>query len=362
MGNKLGRSKSSYSEGQRAGSISCENKEESSSTKEAGMVCQKVYQVNDKQKAELTSGKRRKSKDMDSLMKEARELFRQGNARFKETKYDEAQSAYRKALENLQVCHDSADEHREMHQAVVLSNLGVIDFAEGRYEDAHQLMQLALEQLEARKGLVIHDTSTVSLTALSLAIKKNRGLQNNDDCVTASELREHASVDSMVADLLNNLAASFEVMGHTEDARKMYEDSMKLRTVVYGAHSLKVAESMQNLATILDQQGQMIEAESLLSRSLEIEIQELGPKHVETAVTMNNLGVLCVHLGMFDRAKDLLTESVSIRREHYGDSHHLTLCATQNLTFVESKITSVPVAAADADDAKEGEEEILLGR
>lgn len=257
--------------------------------------------------------------------------------RVQEAKYDEAQAAYRKALDNLQVCHDSAGEHSQMHQAVVLSNLGVIDFAQGRYEDAHRLLQLALEQLKAREGLVIHDTSTVSLTALSLAIKKDRGFQK-DYSVTASELREHASVDAMVADLLNNLAASFEIMGHPEDARRMYEDSMKLRVVVYGPHSLKVAESMQNLATILDQQGSMIEAESLLSRALEIEIQELGPKHVETAVTMNNLGVLCAHLGMLDRAKDLILESVTIRRDHYGDSHHLTLCAQQNLTFVDNKI------------------------
>lgn len=298
-----------------------------------------------------------------SLTQCFKKLFGEGNARFREAKYEEAQSAYRKALENLQVCHESAGEHREMHQAVVLSNLGVIEFAQGRYEDAHRLMQLALEQLKAREGLVIHDTSTVSLSTLSLAIKKDRGFQN-DHRVTASELREHASIDAMVADLLNNLAASFEVTGQYENARHMYEDSMKLRVIVHGPHSLKVAESMQNLATILDQQGAMLEAEKLLGKALEIEIQELGPKHVETAVTMNNLGVLCAHLGMLDRAKDLLGESVSIRRDHYGDSHHLTLCALQNLTFVERKISMVATGATAGKEAKDteanGVEEIVL--
>lgn len=72
MGNKQGRSKSSDSEVQRA-RASDENKEERSSIGEAP-AGQKVYQVDDKQKAEMTYGKRRKSKDMDSLMKEAREV------------------------------------------------------------------------------------------------------------------------------------------------------------------------------------------------------------------------------------------------------------------------------------------------
>ena len=40
-----------------------------------------------------------------------------------------------------------------------------------------------------------------------------------------------------------------------EEAKPFYEESLQLRTVVYGEKSIKVAESKQNLATILDSQG-----------------------------------------------------------------------------------------------------------
>ena len=46
-----------------------------------------------------------------------------------------------------------------------------------------------------------------------------------------------------------------QVLGSMEEAKPLYEESLQLRTVVYGERSIKVAESKQNLATILDSQG-----------------------------------------------------------------------------------------------------------
>ena len=43
-----------------------------------------------------------------------------------------------------------------------------------------------------------------------------------------------------------------------EEAKPLYEESLQLRTVVYGERSIKVAESKQNLATILDSQGKWL--------------------------------------------------------------------------------------------------------
>ena len=47
----------------------------------------------------------------------------------------------------------------------------------------------------------------------------------------------------------------YQVLGSMEEAKPLYEESLQLRTVVYGERSIKVAESKQNLATILDSQG-----------------------------------------------------------------------------------------------------------
>lgn len=38
-------------------------------------------------------------------------------------------------------------------------------------------------------------------------------------------------LDSMFADLMNNLAACYELSGDLDNAKKLYEDSMSLRKV-----------------------------------------------------------------------------------------------------------------------------------
>ncbi len=107
---------------------------------------------------------------------------------------------------------------------------------------------------------------------------------------------------------------------------------------------------MQNLATILDSQGKLQEAETLLSDALIIEMDVLGENNVETAVTMNNLGVLNTHLGRLDRAEKLLQQSVDIRRRVYGDHHHLTICASQNVEYVQNKMKTIENIAKDFDE------------
>ena len=49
-------------------------------------------------------------------------------------------------------------------------------------------------------------------------------------CVKA-KISEHGSVDAIIADLLNNLAACYEVMGDVVSAMKFYQESLKLRQV-----------------------------------------------------------------------------------------------------------------------------------
>ena len=37
------------------------------------------------------------------------------------------------------------------------------------------------------------------------------------------------------------------ITGYLDEARRLYEESLEMREIVHGKHSLKVAESMQNL-------------------------------------------------------------------------------------------------------------------
>ena len=46
-----------------------------------------------------------------------------------------------------------------------------------------------------------------------------------------AKISEHGSVDAIIADLLNNLAACYEVMGDVVSAMNFYQESLKLRQV-----------------------------------------------------------------------------------------------------------------------------------
>ena len=66
-----------------------------------------------------------------------------------------------------------------------------------------------------------------------------------------------------------------------------------------------------------------------------------GADSVETSVSLNNLGVLSAHLGQLQLARELLARSYGIRARAYGDGHHLTICAKQNMDYINNKIQSI---------------------
>jgi hypothetical protein len=46
-----------------------------------------------------------------------------------------------------------------------------------------------------------------------------------------SDVNEHSSIDSLTADLMNNLAACYEVGQDLQQAHRFYAESLKLRKV-----------------------------------------------------------------------------------------------------------------------------------
>ena len=235
----------------------------------------------------------------------------------------------------------------DLEQAAALSNLGILEFADGRYEEATTLLKEALalrrpwlhkKSAESDKTKIYESMDTV---AVSLCKDHRFCRVPEDQLVLAKVLREHGALDAVIADTINNLAACLEVLGQLDEARPLYEESMQLRKVVHGEHSLKVAESMQNLATVFDSQGHLTEAEELLEKSLAIQLELAGENSPEAAVSMNNLGVLCTHLGRLEKAQRLLEQAVSTRVLFYGDDHQLTISARRNLEFVKNRKRSL---------------------
>lgn len=127
-------------------------------------------------------------------------------------------------------CEDCSKVKSE--HVIALSNLGVMNFAEGRHEEAKKLLN---EANSHRKELLNEASSPndISLTSLTIAIKRDISVRRllPTEQILVAELREHGNIDSITADLMNNLGACNEVSGDLEAAQHFYEESLKLRKV-----------------------------------------------------------------------------------------------------------------------------------
>ena len=288
-------------------------------------------------------------------------------------------------MESLKEYADNSGHHH--HHAAALTNLGVIEFAEGRYNEAKALLN---EAVRKRRMLVHKDEfQPPNISSLSIALKKDRVFHKAPSAkieMEAAMLKEHGTVDAMTAEVIGNLAMCCQKTGDLEEAKTLYEECLKLKKVnhqhlkmifhatrlfviciilvfhcvylynihrcgtaamtlriiqvIYGERSLQVANSLHSIASVLDAMCRPAEAEELLLESLSIEQQVYGEKSPETAVTLNNLGVMCVHNGEYAKALPFLELSHRIRRDAFGEDHHLTQVADKNLTFLRDKISA----------------------
>jgi tetratricopeptide (TPR) repeat protein len=157
--------------------------------------------------------------------------FRQGNDFFKANNTNEAKSKYAEALHKLKLYEEEGDNVTEGAHTTVLSNIGALHFAEGRFIGAKAL----LAEAEKERAIAHGDRSLNNPCLLSLAIairhdiadRRVPSFQRNLE----SDVKEHSSIDSLTADLMNNLAACYEVGQDLEQARRFYAESLKLRKV-----------------------------------------------------------------------------------------------------------------------------------
>jgi tetratricopeptide (TPR) repeat protein len=155
--------------------------------------------------------------------------------------------------------------------ATGLSNLAFLSARQGRYVEAEQLYQRALE---------------IQVKALG---------------------PEHPSV----ALTLNNLAELFIVQGRYADAMSLFRRSLAIREKALGSNHRMVAESLSGLAELLRAQGHYTDAEPFYLRSLEIKTKALGADHPEVATDLINLALLYQKQGRYAEAYQIARNAIA---------------------------------------------------
>jgi CHAT domain-containing protein/tetratricopeptide (TPR) repeat protein len=137
------------------------------------------------------------------------------------------------------------------------------------------------------------------------------------------EAAESASGNSNtnVADLLNDLAGSYDDLGDYAQAASLDERCLAIREELLGPEDMKVADILSDLAWEYQEIGDYERALPLLSRSLVMTEKLVGETNFDVATTMNNMADVYQLEGDYARALPLCQRALEIRRKVLGQDH-----------------------------------------
>ncbi|MGD1906671.1 MAG: CHAT domain-containing protein [Leptolyngbyaceae cyanobacterium] len=203
-------------------------------------------------------------------------------------------------------------------QADLLSQRAISLYEAGRYAEAIDLAEAALQIREANLGPV-HIKVAQSLNDLA----ELHRLQGNFDVGLAMAQRALDIYETLfgpehpdVAILLNNLALIYDEQGNYAAAEPLYLRSLQISEAALGPDHPGLANGLTNLAALYTTQSNYAAAEPLFQRALRIRETALGPDHPEVAVSLGNLAVLQQTLGHSEAALQALTRSLNIQERH----------------------------------------------
>ena len=134
-----------------------------------------------------------------------------------------------------------------------------------------------------------------------------------------------------VATIANNLGSVLHDMGDLQGAKKLYERALQIDEKALGPDHLNVARDATKLGTVLHDMGDLQGAKKLYERAIEVfwlcraivfNEKVYSPDHPTVAVVFNNLGGILQDMGDFQGAKIIYEQALKIAEATYGSDHH----------------------------------------
>ncbi len=180
--------------------------------------------------------------------------------------------------------------------AQALNDLASVEFSEGNYGRAEQLLREALDIRDRNLGAV-----PVSLYSPDYATN------------------------------VNNLGLALFRQGKTEEAEHLFRRAVRLRKRIYLEPHIEQAQSLTNLGLLLDSRGKPDEALPHIREALAIRLKVLGNNHMRVAEARNNLGMLLMSQEQFGMARRQFEAALKITLDRNGVEHLSTATILNNL-------------------------------
>lgn len=212
------------------------------------------------------------------------------------------------------------DPELENLRVVVLRRLGSLYQAQGRLDEAENMLRRALVSSRAIFGEQ-HSETGETFHHLAL-LEQGRGRYDRAakyyrSALAIFELTLDASY-LRVADLCRDLGILECKRGNPAAGEPMARRALQIRLVALGKKHLSVAAEMTSLAAIQAEQDKFEEAERLYTRAIKIIEANCGPAHYEIAKASIKLAAIQVMRGDFAAAEQCYLRALAIKERLLG--------------------------------------------
>lgn len=244
---------------------------------------------------------------------EAQQHNKHGLEFFKNSKFVEAEQAYRAGLAVSRTL--GTDGLRET--TAMLTNLAVTLQSQGRVAEARKALEecisIETRQLGNRGTTLAHALNNIALMDMT-DLRFGKAVSLLKQALTLQEVDDRTRAGTM-----HNLAATYFDMGQRRKAEEFFNaaiDEYQRLGVEF-----ELSPALTYLAKIAAGKGDIVRAESLLNRALENRVKIFGAEHPNVALTLADLGDFETERGRHDQAITYFDRALDIIEPVLGVDH-----------------------------------------
>lgn len=181
----------------------------------------------------------------------------------------------------------------------------------GDLEKAKELYQQALDLCVTNSSNMLPETYLNMARVESAMSNYQRTLELLDEALLANLRNNNGDLETE-AFIKNNIGVAYKNLGDYETAADYLNESLEIRTELFGENSAKVSQVLSNLGNIQLDKGQFVAAQEIFEKVYNIDLDYYGVDHPEIAGDLMSLASACSGQGNLQKEIDLLLKAEQI--------------------------------------------------
>jgi eukaryotic-like serine/threonine-protein kinase len=228
------------------------------------------------------------------------------------------------------------------------SELAAVLRDEARFEEAEELLRLALTTLSRELGPAHHEVGAAWGGLGSALHHQGRFPEAERAHARAIAIQEKAlgADHPELAATLNNLANTLGRQGRDAEAEPYLVRSISVLQQAYGGNHLAVATALGSLASLYGRQGRLDESLATLERSLAVRQSIFGPDHPETVIELKNIGMNHMLKADYEAARLAFERNLEVESKEFGPAHPRVFWTEARLGGLNLRLARLDAAEA----------------